>query len=63
MQFTADLEIFGKVVEIECHTSNICVYKITLGKDDISDLLNIAHVEEELHRQYIDHKENLKAGV
>lgn len=63
MKFTADLEIFGKVVDVECHASNICIYKITRGNDDLSDLLNIAHVEEELHRQYIDHKENLKAGV
>lgn len=64
MKFTGDLEIFGKVVEVECHcTDSKVIWKLMLGNDDLSDLLNIRHVADELHEQQLDHLANLKAGI
>lgn len=64
MKFTADLEIFGKVVEVECHcTDSKVIWKLMSGNDDLSDLLNIQHVADELHEQQLDYIANLKAGV
>ena len=63
MRFTADLDMFGKVVEVELAANGCCVYKVTYAGVDISSILSIRHVEEELHRQFIDYKENLKQRV
>ena len=63
MRFTADLEIFGKVREVECLAEGCAICKVTYAGIDISSILSIRHVEEELHRQFIDYKENLKQGV
>lgn len=64
MKFIGDLEIFGKVVEVECHcTDSKVIWKLMRGEDDMSDLLNIRHVADELHEQQLDHLANLKAGI
>lgn len=64
MEFIADLEIFGKVVEVECYcTDSKVIWKILCGNDDLSDLLNIRHVSDELHTQQLDHLANLQAGI
>lgn len=64
MKFTADLEIFGKVVEVECQCDDSkIIWKVMRGNDDLSDLLNIRHVADELHTQQLDYLANLKAGV
>lgn len=63
MRFTADLEIFGKVVEVECEAVGCAIWNVSCNGVDISSILSIRHVEEELHRQYIAHKENLKHGI
>ena len=64
MKFIGDLEIFGKVVEVECHcTDSKVIWKLICGNDDLSDLLNIRHVADELHEQQIDYLANLKAGI
>lgn len=64
MKFIGDLEIFGKVVEVECYcTDSKVIWKVMRGNDDLSDLLNIQHVADELHTQQLDYLANLKAGV
>ena len=64
MKFIGDLEIFGKVVEVECHCTNSkVIWKLMSGEDDLSDLLNIRHVADELHEQQLDYLANLKAGI
>lgn len=64
MKFTADLEIFGRVVEVECHcTESKIICKVTKGGYDLSDLLSIQHVADELHVQHLDYLANLEAGV
>lgn len=64
MKFIGDLEIFGKVVEIECHcTESKVIWKLIRGNDDLSDLLNIRHVADELHTQQLDQLANLKEGI
>lgn len=64
MKFIGDLEIFGKVVEVECHCTNSkVIWKLMSGEDDLSDLLNIRHVADELHEQQLDYRANLKAGI
>lgn len=64
MKFIGDLEIFGKVVDVECHcTDSNVIWKLMIGNDDLSDLLNIRHVADELHTQQLDYIANLKAGI
>lgn len=64
MKFTAKLEIFGEAVKVECQcTDSKVIWKLMRGDDDLSDLLNIRHVADELHEQQLDHLANLKAGV
>lgn len=64
MKFIGDLEIFGKVFEVECHcTESKVIWKLMRGEDDLSDLLNIRHVADELHTQQLDYLANLEAGI
>lgn len=64
MKFIGDLEIFGKVVEVECHcTDSKVIWKLMRGNNDLSELLNIRHVADELHEQQLDHLANLKAWI